>query len=100
MTGVAEERYSEPLVGFAKSETSSELLLTVSENPERTLSFAEEQQKDSYLHAMHKFLEKQQFPDDPATKHLRKDLLDKTHQSQMGGHFSGQRLYNALTRNC
>ena len=82
---------------------------------------------------MHKFLEKQQFPDDPVTarrialqapmftvsdkvlyfidpklvhhkriavpKHLRKDLLDKTHRSRMGGHFSGQRLYNALARN-
>ena len=32
-------------------------------------------------------------------KHLRKDLLDKTHRSQMGGHFSGQRLYNALACN-
>jgi len=51
-TGVAEERYSEPLFGSVQSETSSvpenisELLSTVSENPERTLSFAEEQQKD------------------------------------------------------
>ena len=138
-TGVAEERDSEPLVGTVKAETSSasenisELLSTVSENPERTLPFAEEQQKDPYLHAMHKFLEKQQLPEDSATarrialqapmftvsdevlyfidpkpvhrrriavlKHLRKDLLDKTHRSRMGGHFSGQRLYNALARN-
>ena len=138
-TGVAEERDSEPLVGAVKSETSSasknisELLSTVSENSERALPFAEEQQKDPYLRAMHKFLEKQQLPDDPATarrialqapmftvsdevlyfidpkpvhrrriavpKHLRKDLLDKTHRSRMGGHFSGQRLYNALARN-
>ena len=71
MTGVAEKRDSEPLVGAVKSKTSSasenisELLSTVSENPERTLPFAEEQQKDSYLRAMHKFLEKQQLPEDP-----------------------------------
>ena len=32
-------------------------------------------------------------------KHLRKDLLDKTHRSRMGGYFSGQRLYNVLACN-
>ncbi len=29
-------------------------------------------------------------------KHLQKGMLDKTHRSRMGGHFSGQRLYNTL----
>ena len=136
MTRVAEEA---PLVGAVKSKTSSasanisELLSTVSENPMRTLPFAEEQQKDPYLHAMHKFLEKQQLPEDlvrarritlqapmftvsdkvlyfidpkpvhrrqiAVTKQLRKDLLDKTHRSRMGGQFLGQRLYNAVARN-
>ena len=68
MTGVAEERDSELLVGAVKSKASSasenisELLSTVSENPERALPFAEEQQKDSYLRAMHEFLEEQQLP--------------------------------------
>ena len=72
-TGVVEERDSEPLVGAVKSETSSaaenisELLSTVSESPTRTLSFAEEQQKEPYFRAIHKFLEKQQLPEDPAT---------------------------------
>ena len=32
-------------------------------------------------------------------EHLRQSLLDKTHRSQMGGHFSGQRLYNTLSKN-
>ncbi len=32
-------------------------------------------------------------------KQLTKGLLDKTHRSQVGGHFSGQRWYNALSRN-
>ena len=73
MTGVVEERDSEPLVGAVKSETSSasenipELLSTVSESPTRTLPFAEEQWKDPYLRAIHKFLEKQQLPEDLAT---------------------------------
>ena len=72
-TGVAEERDAEPLVGAVKSETSSasenisELLSTVSESSMRTLLFTEEQQKNSYLRAMHKFLEKQQLPEDPTT---------------------------------
>ena len=61
-TEVVEEKDSEPLVGAVKSETSStsenipELLATVSESPTRTLPFAEEQWKDSYLRAIHKFL--------------------------------------------
>ena len=72
-TGVVKEKDSELLVGAVKSETSSgsenipELLSTVSESPTRTLPFAEEQWKDSYLRAIHKFLEKQQLPVDLAT---------------------------------
>ena len=61
-TGVVEEKDSEPLVGAVKSETTSasenipELLSAVSESPMRTLPFAEEQWKDPYLRAIHKFL--------------------------------------------
>ncbi len=32
-------------------------------------------------------------------KHMTKGLLDKTHRSLMGGHFSGQRLHNTLSKN-
>ena len=72
-TGVSKEGDSEPLVGAIKSKTSSapenisDNSSAVPENPQRTLPFAEEQQKDPYLRAMHRFLEKQQLPEDPGT---------------------------------
>ena len=37
-------------------------------------------------------------PRDVIPEHLKRKLLDVTHRGQMGGHFSGQRLYNTLSK--
>ena len=87
-TAVAKERDSESLVGAVKSKTSSasenisELLSTVSENPEGTLPFAEEQHKDSVRRStvLHRSkLKSVHHRRIAVLKHLRKELLDKTH---------------------
>ena len=94
---------------------------------ESTTTFAEEQRKDPDICSLLRFLEDQRLPEDPqrAKKialqtplfticdnilyyidpkptHRKRIVVPKyltTHRNRMAGHFSGQRVYNTLTRN-